>query len=169
MRVKLSFLAVAAIGVAAVAACDDDEGTGPDGIVYNAPLRGVNERPTAITTNAIGSFTGTLDAATNVMTYTLTWEGLTSISNNAHIHGPTPATGNGTAGVLIDFNSGPRSLTHGTSGTATGTIDLNLVTANAAVSGDSLKKLLEAGRAYVNVHSANNPGGEILGLITRRQ
>jgi hypothetical protein len=167
MRVRSFFVAAAAVG--ALAACDDDDSTGPGGIVYNAPLRGVNERPNPVTTNALGSFTATLDPATNVLSYTLTWEGLSSISNNAHIHGPTPATGNGTAGVLIDFNAGGRTLTHGTSGTATGTIDLNLVTANAAVSGDSLKKLLEAGRAYVNVHSTTNPGGEILGLITRRQ
>lgn len=166
MRANSLFLAVGAVCL--IGACDDD-GTGPEGISYRAPLRGVNERPTPVTTNALGSFTATLDEATNVLTYTLTWEGLTSVSNNAHIHGPTAATGNAAAGVLIDFNADGRTMTHGTSGTATGTIDLNLVTRNAAVSGDSLKKLLDVGRAYVNIHSVNHPGGEILGLITKQQ
>ena len=166
MRMRPFLLVVGAAGM--IAACDDDDPTGTSGIVYRAPLRGVNERPSPITTNAQGLFTATLDPATNILTYTLTWENLTTTSNNAHIHGPTPATGNGTAGVLIDFNGGGRTLTHGTSGSATGTIDLNQVTSNAAVSGDSLKKLLEAGRAYVNVHSTTNPGGEIAGLITRQ-
>lgn len=166
MRMRPLFLAAVAVG--SITACDDDDPTGTGGIVYHAPLRGVNERPNPVTTSALGSFTATLDPATNILSYTLTWDGLTTISNNAHIHGPTPATGNGTAGVLIDFNGGGRTLTHGTSGSATGTIDLNQVTSNAAVSGDSLKKLLEAGRAYVNIHSTTNPGGEIAGLITRQ-
>lgn len=166
MRMKSLYLALGAVGI--IGGCGDDDATGTGGISYRAPLRGGNERPTGVTTNALGMFTATLDPATNVLTYTLTWENLTTISNNAHIHGPTPATGNGTAGVLINFNSGGRTLTHGTSGNATGTIDLNLVTDNAAVSGDSLKKLLEVGRAYVNLHSTTFPGGEIAGLITRQ-
>jgi hypothetical protein len=165
MRVKMALLAVAAIG--GITACEDDEPTAPANVVYTATLNGASERPNPITTNATGTFTGTLNPTTNVMTYTLTWQNLTTTSNNAHIHGPTAATGTATAGVLIDFNGGGRTLTHGTSGNATGTIDLN-VAATTTVSGDSLKKLLDAGRAYVNVHSTTNPGGEILGIITKQ-
>jgi hypothetical protein len=58
-------------------------------------------------------------------------------------------------------------MTHGISGTATGTINFN-ENATATVSGDSLLKLIDAGRAYVNVHTNTNGGGEILGIITRQ-
>ena len=38
----------------------------------------------------------------------------------------------------------------------------------ATVSGDSLRKLLDLGLLYVNVHSQTFQGGEIRGQITRQ-
>jgi hypothetical protein len=163
MRVRALMFVVA---VAGLAACEEDTTTSGPFVTYTATLAGANERPTPITTSATGSWTGTLDQSTNIMTYTLTWTGLTTISNNAHIHGPTPAAP-ATAGVIVDFNAGGRTLVHGTSGTATGTINFN-DNMTATVSGDSLLKLLNTGFAYVNVHSTTNPGGEILGHIVKQ-
>jgi hypothetical protein len=164
MRVRALMFAVAAAGLIA---CEEDTTEPGPTVTYTATLSGANERPNPITTSATGTWTGVLNLTTKVMTYTLTWSGLTSNSNNAHIHAQTPATGNGTAGVIVDFNAGGRSLTHGASGTATGTINFN-DNFTPTVSGDSLLKAMDAGRAYVNVHSVTNPGGEILGIITKQ-
>jgi len=102
--------------------------------------------------------------------YTVSWSGLTSASNNGHFHGPV--TGAGSAGVLIDLNGAPaRTITHsnasGGAGSAAGQIDLK-VALNANVSGDSLRKLLDNQGLYINIHTVNNPGGEIAGVITKQ-
>jgi CHRD domain-containing protein len=129
---------------------------------------GANERPNPVTTTGSGSFSATL-GANDILTYSVTFTGLTSNSNNAHIHGPIPAQGNAAAGVLINFNepSNGRTITFGsTSGSGTGTIDLK-VGPNANISADSFKVLLNNGKLYVNVHTVTNGGGEILGIITK--
>jgi hypothetical protein len=46
-----------------------------------------------------------------------------------------------------------------------------LTTANSittTVNGDSLRKLMDAGLTYVNVHSQQFPGGEIRGQIAKQ-
>lgn len=166
MRIRVLMVAVAFVGLAA---CEEDTTEPGPMVTYTATLNGASERPNPVTTNGSGTWTGVLDVSTNVMTYTATWTGLGTVSNNAHIHGPTPATGNGTAGVIVDFNapSAGRTISHGTSGSASGTINFN-DNLTPAVTGDSLKKLLDAGRAYVNVHTTANTGGEILGIIMKK-
>jgi hypothetical protein len=39
---------------------------------------------------------------------------------------------------------------------------------NATVKGDSLRKLLFAGKTYVNIHTTSNTGGEIRGQVTKQ-
>ena len=160
-----------AVAAAGIIACEEDT-TEPAIVTYAATLSGANERPTAITTNGSGTFSGTFNSSTNVLTYTLTWQNLSSTSNNAHIHGPIlPTSGTAALGVLVDFNdpASGRTITHGTSGSATGTINFTTITTgNANVNADSLKKLFDAGALYVNVHTTQNGGGEILGVVTRQ-
>lgn len=171
MRATTLILVVTAVGLAA--ACNDD-GTapGPTNIMYSATLNGANERPNPVTTtNGTGTFSGTLDPTTNILTYTVSWSNLGSTSANAHIHGPIAVGSAASAGVLVDFNNvaAGRTITHGTSGNATGTINFNTITTNNAnVNADSLKKLFNAGAVYVNVHSTNFPGGEVAGIITKQ-
>jgi S-formylglutathione hydrolase FrmB len=137
---------------------------------FNASLSGSKEVP-AVTSSGTGTFTATLDED-NRFAYTLSFSGLTSASNGAHIHGPASTTQN--ANVLVNFaslppgNSASTPLTLGaTSGTTAGTVNLES-TITSTVSGDSLRKLLDAGLLYVNVHTANNQGGEIRGQITKQ-
>jgi hypothetical protein len=166
MRGRTLMLLAAVAGIAT--ACEDS--TDPP-IRYSATLSGANERPDPVTTSASGTFTATL-GENDILTYNVTFTGLTTNSIGAHIHGPIPATGNAAAPVLIDFNaaSAGRTITLGaTSGSGSGTIDLKLAAAgNANVSGDSLKVLLNNAKLYVNVHSTANTGGEILGTIIRQ-
>ena len=82
---------------------------------------------------------------------------LSSIANNSHIHGPTTNNnGNGftqTAGVL--FN-----LTRSSSAATGGTFTNAPITLTAAQETDLLN-----GKFYVNLHTANNGGGEIRGFL----
>ena len=56
-------------------------------------MAGAGEIP-ANTSTGSGTFTATLDTATNVFTYDITFSGLTSPVNNGHLHGPAFATAN---------------------------------------------------------------------------
>ena len=160
MRVRAMVLAVGA--VAGFTACESDD----DDIELRATLSGTNEVPANAST-ATGNFTAEIDDD-NVMTYTLTWANLGSNITMAHIHGPAAAGVN--VGILLDFSTDGRTLPlSNTTGTATGTVNLNtVVLTNTAVDGDSLKVLLLNGNSYVNVHTVNIGGGEIRGQVTRQ-
>jgi hypothetical protein len=127
-----------------------------------------------------GTFSATLDTTTNVFIWTATFTGLTSNINNGHIHGPFLSTATtGAAGVILNFNptsvvTGETGLTFtglgsANAGSATGTAVLNAAAGfTTTINGDSLRKLILAGNAYVNIHTVSNPGGEIRGFITRK-
>lgn len=138
---------------------------------YSATLSGANERPNAVSSAGTGTFTATINPS-NVMTYSLSFSGLSANSSGAHLHGP--ATVDQSTGVLVNFTALPNGgtattpLTLGaTSGTTAGTLSLTGAI-TTTVSGDSLRKLLDMGLLYVNVHTTANPGGEIRGQIVRR-
>jgi hypothetical protein len=102
---------------------------------------------------AMGQGMGTLDAQwapdTRVLTWTLSWSGLSGPATGAHFHGPALAGMN--AAVVVPI-TGP--LTSPVSGTAT-------LTAEQAAD-------LRNGKWYVNVHTAIYPGGEIRGQVMTR-
>lgn len=133
---------------------------------YSATLAGSNVKPSAVAGLATGTLTASWDPVDRVLTYTLGYSDLGAVATNAHIHGPAGV--NGVAEVLLDFENVPvgstGGLTKGTSGTATGRIDLSLAI-TPAVSGDSLVTLLQRNQLYVDVHTSANPGGEIRGNL----
>ena len=181
MQVRVLVLALAATIV--VAACGDDSTTQPVSKILNfkATPSPANE-PGTLNGNPAGSgtFTATLDTSTNVFTWTGSFSGLTSNINNGHIHGPFVVGGTATtAGVLLNFNptavqSTATGLTFtglgaATAGSVSGSITLSSAGFNpsAAVTGDSLRKLIIAGNTYVNIHTTSNAGGEIRGQLLR--
>ena len=158
-RVLLTFIAAAGV----TSAC---ESTTEAKITYKATLAGTQEVP-PVTSSGTGTWTATLDASTNTLTYELIYQGLGSAATMAHIHGPAAAGVN--ANVLVDFATGGRTLTLGTTGSGGGTISLAATSViTSTVSGDSLRKLMDSGNAYVNIHSVTNGGGEIRGQIVRQ-
>ncbi len=115
-------------------------------INYSAKLSGAREVPKT-DSKGTGTFKGTLDTTTKVLTYTLTFDKLSGPATAAHLHGP--ATRTGSAGVMAPL--GDKGPTSPVSGTVTLT--------------DDQVKALQTNKVYVNVHTAANPGGEIRGQV----
>ena len=99
-----------------------------------------------------GAGTGTADidydAASKKLSWKLTYSGLSGPATAAHFHGPAEAGKNGGVAVAI-----PNAASSPAEGSAT------LTDAQAAD--------LLAGKYYINVHTAANPGGEIRGQVTK--
>jgi len=112
-----------------------------------ATLDGKSETPPN-TSAATGKADIDYDAATKKLSWTLTYSGLSGPATAAHFHGPAEPGKN--AGVAVAI---PNAGTSPVTGSAT------LTDAQAAD--------LEAGKYYVNIHTAANPGGEIRGQVTK--
>ncbi|MBI3416173.1 MAG: CHRD domain-containing protein [Verrucomicrobia bacterium] len=78
--------------------------------------------------------------------------GLSGPATAAHIHGPADAST--AAGVMVGLTAPSAS-----SGTLSGTIDLTTLTAAQVTA-------IKTGNAYVNIHTAAHPAGEIRGQVT---
>jgi hypothetical protein len=134
-------------------------------IVFGANLRSSQEVP-AVVSPGTGSATVSLDGS--LLSIALTFAGLTSNTVFAHIHCCAAAGANGP--VAIDFGAAfPVGVTFGTfSATydlaSAATFTTGFRTANPNFQTAFTTGLL-AGNAYINVHTANNRGGEIRGQI----
>ncbi len=125
---------------------------------FAGAINGANERPNAVMTPGNGAAVFTVSGTT--VSYTVTFQGISGAPTGLHIHAPSGP--NATAGVIVDLLTTPQT---GTSGVLTGTFTATAIR-NAAVSMDSLFVLMRNGNAYVNIHTAANPGGEIRGTLT---
>ncbi len=88
------------------------------------------------------------DAATKKLSWKLTYSGLSGPATAAHFHGPAEAGKNASVALAI---------TGATSSAAEGSATLT----------DAQAADLAAGKYYINVHTAANPGGEIRGQVTK--
>jgi hypothetical protein len=88
------------------------------------------------------------DAASKKLTWKLTYSGLSGPATGAHFHGPAEAGAN--AGVKVAIPNASSSPAEG-----------------SAVLTDEQAADLTAGKYYINVHTAANPGGEIRGQVTK--
>lgn len=167
---SLAALLVSAFAIG-VYACDDDPISIDDDEEFEASLTAAAEIPAPTgSPTATGNASIVLDD--RVLTVVVTISGtLTSDVSMAHIHGP--ATTSTTANIVLDFVPSMSSVI--AAGTRTGTVvnatfDLDALPVSATgvlrVSADELIAMLNAGTAYVNVHTETNPSGEIRGQIT---
>ena len=100
------------------------------------------------TSAATGTADIDYDPASKKLSWKLSYSGLSGPATAAHFHGPAEAGKN--AGVAVAI---PNATSSPVDGSAT------LTDAQAAD--------LVAGKYYINVHTAANPGGEIRGQVTK--
>jgi hypothetical protein len=146
-------------------------GCGDSVIVFTAALD-AHLDPT-IVTSGTGTTTVTWNTATNQMTVDVAFSGLTAPTTLAHIHcciAPPGTTGVATA--VPTFPGFPPGVT---SGTYHRTFDMTDPTSynpaflaanggSTAAAAAALLAGLEAGHAYLNIHTMQYPGGEIRGF-----
>lgn len=171
-KLCLIVLAVFCLGIMG-AASDNDDNT------LRATLRGVNETPGPVSTQATGSFQGTLSADGSTLTYTLTFNNLNAPITQSHIHFGLPRETGGVMVFLCQTTLAPAPATDlgvptcpgPNSGTVSGTITIaNVVGPNSqgitpGTDFDKVVAAIRGGTSYVNVHSTRSPNGEIRGVV----
>ncbi len=115
-------------------------------IHFTAKLDGASETPPNASKGA-GTADVSLDTESRALSWKVTFADLSGPATMAHLHGP--AAPGKAAGVTVPLTGPMTSPLAGTASLTDGQI------------GD-----LRAGLWYVNVHTAQNPGGEIRGQLT---
>jgi hypothetical protein len=128
---------------------------GSSGENFTASMNGAQETP-PVSTAATGTAGFTNNGST--VSYTFSASGLSGNPTAAHIHFGAVGV-KGPVVVPLSVAAGP---TAGTA-TGTGTFDSTGVTGGPTMT-DVLDRMRNGG-AYINVHTAANPGGEIRGQI----
>jgi len=141
---------------------------------FHADLSGFDElSPNAVFTPGQGTLTLKLDQKLQLVTYTLTYSGLSSNVQQAHIHfGKEHVIGGIFLFLCTNLGNGPAG-TPGcppTSGTVTGQLTPASVVAFApsditAGNFSIVPAALLSDTAYANVHTVNHPAGEIRGQV----
>ena len=111
---------------------------------FKATLDGAQQNP-PVTTKGKGTATFTFDTAKKKLSWNVKYSGLSGPAVAGHIHGPAAVGEN--AGPVIPFKK------------------LKSPIKGSAVLTDAQAADLEAGKYYVNVHTAANKDGEIRGQI----
>ena len=111
-----------------------------------ADMNAASEVP-ANSSKATGTVTASYDTASKKLSWKGSYKDLTGPATAAHFHGPAEAGKN--AGVMVPISPATSPF----EGSAT----LN----------DDQAKALMAGELYVNVHTAENKGGEIRGQLKK--
>jgi hypothetical protein len=101
------------------------------------------------TSTATGS--GSILINGNTLTYHIPYSGLSGPAVAAHIHGPAKSTEAANVMVPLKFDAAAQ-------GVLSGTIDLTTLSAAQV-------DAITSGNAYVNIHTAANPTGEIRGQL----
>jgi hypothetical protein len=129
-----------------VVSCKKDEVVVSNEVKYTAALTGVQEVP-AFTTTATGTFEGVFNTDTKILSYTITYAGITP--TGWHIHkGAIGVAG----GVVFDIGT---TFTSPYSG------------ATIALTAEQ-EAGLSSGLFYANIHSAKSASGEIRGQIIKK-
>ncbi|MCG1043397.1 CHRD domain-containing protein [Mycetohabitans sp. B8] len=119
-----------------------------DTVTFKADLQPSSEVPPK-TSRGHGTLDATYDTSSRTLQWTAAYADLSAPVSAAHFHGPAPVGQNAGIQVPIDKNA-LASPIHG----------------HATLNDDQAGELL-AGKWYFNVHTAQNPGGEIRGQVLR--
>jgi len=166
---------VPALALLSLATCLVPSGANAAVFVYEAFLSGANEAPPNASPGT-GYALVTYDDVAHTLGLDISFSGLTAGNTAAHIHvvtDPPPATTGAVATTTPTFAGFP---TGATAGNYLNVLDLTLVssyragfiTANGGTTAGAEAALglgLADGRAYLNIHTTNFPGGEIRGFL----
>lgn len=114
-------------------------------VVYTAKLDGAAETPPNDSQGA-GAVDAHFDTATKVLSWTVTYSGLTGAATMAHFHGPAPE--GKAAGAMVPIKDALASPIKG----------------SATLSDDQAKALTE-GQVYFNIHTDAHKAGELRGQL----
>src|SRR5471030_2928605 len=117
-------------------------------VSFTVPLTGAQQVP-PVDTPGSGYADLTYDPGTKVVTWNITFSGLSSDATMAHFHGPAASGKN--APVKVWLSEKGAAVTSPVNGTAT-------------LSPADAQEFL-AGEMYVNVHTKDHPAGEIRGQV----
>jgi CHRD domain len=121
-------------------------------VSFRAELSGAREVPPT-QSKGTGSLKATLDTASNSLTWTGSYSGLSGPATGAHFHGPVSYVG------LTSEQNAPIQV--GTSGSLASPFK-----GTTTITGAQAKDLMD-GRWYFNIHTPANKDGEIRGPIVR--
>jgi hypothetical protein len=143
-------------------------------MTFEANLTGAAEIPPVITPGT-GFATVVLDPAANTLHVDVTFSGLTSGTTASHIHCCVPSGAPGNFIVATTTPTFPGFPLGVTSGSYDDTLDLTLASSyNPVFVADeggipqaeaALITAIQTGANYLNIHTSNNPGGEIRGIL----
>lgn len=147
----------------ATAACGSSTPTATKGpTTYVAQMNTANEVDPTVSGAATGTATFVLNGRT--LTYTVVVNNLSSNATASHIHfGAAGVNG----GVAFPF-SVPQQMQNGQIASGTINLDQPVVGFGTTISGDSLLVLFNNGGVYTNVHTVNNPMGEMRGQVMKQ-
>ena len=134
---KIAFAGLMALTMAAAPAFAET-------MMFKADLKAASEVPPTQSTGS-GNAMVTLDTEKKTLSWKTTYSGLTGDATAAHFHGPAAPGEN--AGPVVDV---------------TGKIE-----EGSAMVTDGQIKDLEAGKWYINIHTAKYPDGEIRGQVEK--
>jgi len=115
---------------------------------FKVPLTGGQQVP-PVQTAATGTAELTYDPATRIVTWSVSYSGLSGPATMAHFHGPA-----------AEGKNGPPVIWLAEKGAAVA----NPIKGQATLTPEQAQQLT-AGDWYINVHTQANPGGEIRGQV----
>ncbi len=119
-----------------------------DSISFKVMLTGAQCVP-AVDTSGTGTADLTYDPATRVVSWNISYSGLSSATTMAHFHGPAKQGQNAPPVIWLSTQ---------------GSTPANPITGTATLTPDQAQQFL-AGEWYVNVHTQSHPAGEIRGQV----
>jgi hypothetical protein len=119
-----------------------------DSASFKVPLNGAQCVP-AVDTGGSGTAELKYDPATRVVTWNITYSGLSSPSTMAHFHGPAKQGQNASPVIWLSTQGSPPA---------------NPITGTATLTPEQAQQF-SAGEWYVNVHTQSHPAGEIRGQV----
>lgn len=131
-------------------------------IAFKAFLSGANEAPTGVTTGAFAEADVTWNMATRTLSWIIDVFNVPSGSTAAHFH----VGGAGVAGPTVVNIAVPPQISNDFRLSGSATCDNVMPRAMQGINScDDFEQAITGGQIYINLHTNNNPAGEIRGQV----